>query len=150
MEKQISILEKNNISAEECERRIIERDSSLWERKIQDEDFLSIRIGTGQIPLKVDISMPEDSFKMEEDDLDDIYNEVTKKSRMLENAPISVSLLKNNISAIICKDSKKCDKFMKNILMQIIALHDYSDLKIVFFTKKNESEKLEFVKMLPH
>ena len=150
MEKQISILEKNNISAEECERRIIERDSSLWERKIQDEDFLSIRIGTGQIPLKVDISMPEDSFKMEEDDLDDIYNEVTKKSRMLENAPISVSLLKNNISAIICKDSKKCDKFMKNILMQIIALHDYSDLKIVFLTKKNESEKLEFVKMLPH
>lgn len=150
MEEQMNILEYKNKNALECERIIIEKDVALWERKIQDEDFLSIRVGIGAVPLNIHISEPKDRFKLEDDVLDDIYNDVTRKSRMLKDAPVAISLVEKYISAIICKDIEKRDRFFKNIIMQLIALHNYGDLKIVMLTKKSESEKLNFIKMLPH
>lgn len=135
--KQRNILFENYASAEECKKIIMEKSPRLWERKIEDQDFLSIRLGTGDVPLEIDIQYPEDQFRMEDDNLLDIVNNIGQNSKTLKQAPIVTSLVEKNISAIIAKnDDDILKNFIKRIIVQLIAFHSYEDLKIVFLLKK--------------
>ena len=60
MQKQRKILSESYVSPEECSNIIINKSGRLWERKIEDHDFLSIRLGTGDLPLDIDIQYPEE------------------------------------------------------------------------------------------
>lgn len=150
MEKQHGILTKNYASAEECEQIVLSKDPRLWERKIEEQDFLSIRVGTGDVPLDIDVQYPRDSFSMADDELIKILNTIGQQSKILEDAPITVSLLNKNISAIITNKNFDINNYMKNIITQLVALHSYADLKLVFLLNKDNEEKWEYVKYLPH
>ena len=150
MSKQREILLENNLSTEKCQNLIMERDKKLWERKIEDEDFLTVRLGIGDVPLEIDIRYPEERFMMEDDNLIEILNSVAQKSKILQRAPIKLSLKDNRFLAIISYDEELRKKYIENIILQLIALHSYDDLKLVFFLKEDQNEKWEHLKMLPH
>ena len=82
MRKQKNILYENYISAEECAKIVVNKESRLWERKIEEDDFLTIRIGTGDIPLEADIEYPKVECTLEEDNLVEILNTIVKKSKI--------------------------------------------------------------------
>lgn len=151
MKKQKDILYKNYISAEECAHIIVNKGARLWERKIEEEDFLTVRIGTGDIPLNVEIEYPQIEFTMEDDNLIEILNTIVNKSKILKNVPITISLTQKNVSALIVKDNERLvEKFTQNLIMQLIALHSYEDLKLVFLLKEDKGNKWEHLKTLPH
>ncbi len=150
MVKQRNILFNNYISTEECTRIVLSKNSRLWERKIEDKDFLKIRLGIGDVPLDIDIQYPEKQFEMEEDNLVEILDMVGKKSKILKKAPITVSLVEQNVSAIISKNEDIIYKYIQNIILQLVTFHSYNELKLVFFTKKDINKKWESIKMLPH
>lgn len=150
MNKQRNILVENYVSAEKCTDIISNRTSRLWERKIEEYDFLSVRLGTGDVPLNIDIQYPEEQFVMEDDNLVEILSTVGNKSKTLKDAPIAISLVEKNISAIIVKDNNEIENFMKNLILQLITFQSYDDLKLVFLLKDDKQKKWEYVKMLPH
>ena len=149
-DKQKKILFENYISAEECSKIILEKSPRLWERKIEDYDFLHVRLGLGDVPLKIDIQYPEEQFEMEDDNLVEILKDIAANSKVIESAPIVTPLVQKNISALIVKDDEVFKKMMQNIIIQLIALHSYEDLKLVFLVKKENEKYWEYVKMLPH
>lgn len=72
----------------------------LWERRTFDEDFLSIRVGHGNIPLMSDFNYPKRKIRMEEDKLlEDMYD-VTEKKYTLKDAPVMLNLKKDYIIGI--------------------------------------------------
>ena len=148
MMKQRDILLENFIPPEECKKIILNKETRLWERNIEDHDFLTVRLGIGKVPLEADINYPEESFKMEDDNLIDILHDVTKKSKILQGAPIVYSMAEKNISALISQNGESLMNMVKSILMQLITFHSYEDLKLVFWV--SDRKKWEFVKMLPH
>lgn len=148
--KQRGILFKNYVSAEECTRIILERGARLWERKIEDYDFLSVRLGIGDMPLKVKVQYPEKQFAMEDDNLVEDLNEIGRSSKVLNSAPIVTSLAESNISAFVKQDEENFEKFMQNIMVQLVTFQSYNDLKLVFLLDKDTQKKWEYVKMLPH
>ena len=150
MEKQRNILNEKYVSAYECEKIILNKSPRLWERKLDENDFLSIRIGTGNLPLNIDIKAEDEKFSMDDDKLIDIYYSVTKEARILENSPIDVSLLEKNIVAIISNNNEKIRLYLKSILMQLLALQSYIDLKLVFFINSHTTLNIDYVKMIPH
>lgn len=150
MDEQRKILNENHVRAEECERIVLEDDARLWERKIEDHDFLAIRAGTGDVPLDIDVTYPNESFAMEDDNLVDILNTIATQSRILDNAPIAMSLAQKNVSSVIVQNDEVKQRYMRNIIMQLVALHSYIDLKIVFFVKEDKQGQWDYVKMLPH
>ena len=150
MYNQREILLENNLSTEKCQSLILEHDKKLWERKIEDEDFLNIRLGIGDVPLEINIRYPEERFMMEDDNLIEILNSVANKSKILQRAPIRFSLKEHRFSAIISHDEELRKKFLENIIVQLIALQSYDDLKLVFFLQEDKQEKWEHLKMLPH
>ena len=54
MLKQKKILFEKYLSAEECARIILNRESRLWERRTEDDDFLTVRLGLGNLPIEAD------------------------------------------------------------------------------------------------
>ena len=148
MMNQRQILLENFIPTEECKSIILNKGPRLWERNIEDFDFLTVRLGVGQVPLEADINYPEDSFKMDDDNLVDMLHDVTNKSKILQGAPIVYSMAEKNISALISKNNDNLMNMIKSLLMQLVTFHSYEDLKLVFFL--SDTKKWEFVKMLPH
>ena len=148
MMNQRTILLEDFIPPEECKKIILNKETRLWERNIEDFDFLTVRLGIGNVPLEADIEYPEDSFKMEDDNLLEILHDVTNKSKMLKGAPIVYSMAEKNISALISKNNDELMNMLKSLLMQLITFHSYEDLKLIFFV--SDRKKWEFAKMLPH
>lgn len=151
MKKQKKILYENYISAEECAKIIINNGSRLWERRIDEEDFLEIRVGIGDLPLKADIQYPHIEFTMDDDNLIEILNTIVNKSKMIKDVPITISLTDKNIAALIVKDDERLtEKFTQNLIIQLVALHSYEDLKLVFLLNEDKTTKWEHLKTLPH
>ncbi len=150
MIKQRKILFENYISAEQCAKVILEKGPRLWERNIDDFDFLSIRFGIGDVPLEIDIKYPEEKFEMEDDNLTEILNNIAENSKNLKSAPIVTSLTESNVSAIIANKTTNIDRIIQNMLIQLITFHSYEDLKLVFLLSEDTQKQWEYVKMLPH
>lgn len=151
MLKQKKILFEKYLSAEECARIILNRESRLWERRTEDDDFLTVRLGLGNLPIEADIEYPNKEFSLEEDNLVELINSVARKSKVIKNVPITASLTSKNIAAaIIENDDRTTEKFAQNLIMQLIALHSYADLKLVFLLKKEKTIRWENMKTLPH
>lgn len=148
--KQKSILLENYVSAEECAKIILDKGMRLWERKVEDYDFLKVRWGIGNVSTKIDIQYPEERFAMEDDNLVEILKDIVNDSKTIKVAPMVTSLAEKNIAAIIVQNNKDFEKFLQSIIIQLIAFQSYEDLKLVFLLKEDSIQNWEYVKMLPH
>ncbi len=87
---------------------------------------------------------------MEDDNLLEMVQSVSRKSKILSNAPVTYSLVDKRISALVSQDDDVIDRFIKNMIIQLITFHSYQDLKLVFLLKEDKNKKWEYLKMLPH
>lgn len=147
--EQSQILEENLISPEECAERIADKKTNLWERTIGQKDFLQLRLGRGNLPMDMELKYSEKKFSMEEDNLQDAMMSLGAESKELMNVPISVSFVEN-ITVGICGNYLETTNTAKSLILQMIALHSYDELKIMLITEKNDLEEWEFVKFIPH
>ena len=144
------ILENNYPSIAECYNKTINLNkSSIWQREIKDDDFLRIKLGTGNRKANIEISGLEKHFKMENDNLEDRLINITENMNTLENVPITFSFLEKNISAIIC-NLKNADDYINGMLLQLFYYHSAKELKIVFLLDDNTDINFEYAKYAPH
>ncbi|WML60550.1 type VII secretion protein EssC [Neobacillus sp. PS2-9] len=148
-EHQRKILHENHITINECMERIKQRKRNLWERTHIQNDFLTLRLGLGTLPLEVDLKVPEKKFSLEDDLLKNELDRLVEEPRNLEQVPISLSLIEDWICGIIGKREHVLP-LVKSLIFQTTALHSYDEVKLVFLYNHKESEKWEFVKWLPH
>lgn len=148
--KQKQYLMQNYLSSAECLKLISSNSPRLWERNIYDSDFLSVRIGLGRVPLQIDLEYPQEKFAMYDDNLENTLNNLINNSKDILDAPVCLSLIDNTVSAIVSSNIDYSMKYMKNIILQLITLHSYADLKLVFLVDDKNSREWQYVKMLPH
>ena len=139
----------NNPSSKECFENIVGVKNRLFEREISDTDFLTIRLGLGNIPSSLKISAPEERFTIDEDSLLDKVYTMVDASKNLNNVPITLSLCNNYVSSIIC-NTQNSEDYFNGILLQLLCLHNPKDLKIIFLTSKKNSYKWNYLKLVPH
>lgn len=149
MKKQKQILLENYITSLACENIILSKNRQLWERKIEQDDFLSLRLGLGNKAVEMDINYPEEHFSMDEDNLKDILQSIMKKSKDLTGVPITLNLTEKYIAGIVGTKSETLE-YVKQLIMQIITFHSYEDVKLVFFVDNDYAHEWEYVKTIPH
>ena len=149
MENQKKVLVENYIPLDECANIILGRKRNLWEREIDQNDFLDLRLGVGNTSFKGTVKYPEERFSLDDDNLRQLVLDLGKESKELENVPVNLSFVKNNISAII-GDGKQKNSFIDGLMLQLMAFHSYEDLKIVVFTNEKNASRWGYLKSLPH
>ncbi len=128
---------------------IYQKKRNLWEREIEQEDFLDLRVGVGSTELRGQINIPEEHFSLKDDDLLKEVYEVGATSRTLENVPVSLNFIQKNIVAIIGSATNK-SQFMDGLILQMLTYHSYEDLKIVILTNEQNESNWDYLKIAPH
>jgi S-DNA-T family DNA segregation ATPase FtsK/SpoIIIE len=147
--EQSDILNENLISAEACFDVVINAKRTLWERVLGQSDFLTLRLGRGNIPLFADIKYPESRFSLEDDNLQSAVLSLGEEPKELSDVPVGFSLSEQRFTGII-GDRAEALSFVRALLLQLTALHSYDELKLVFLIDRDEMPQWEFVKRLPH
>jgi len=147
--KQKQIMNDNNITANACVENINTKGNDFWARQVEDEDFLSIRLGTGTKNADVQIDAPEQHFSLETDELLQKVYDIAEKYKKVDEVPITFSFKNNKISAIVGQIKNK-DEYIKSLMLQLATLHSPQDLKIALFTDEFNETKWEYAKFLPH
>ena len=95
MKKQRQILIDNYVPLNVTKDVIISKKRNLWEREIEQADFLDLRLGMGNAELQGNLSFPEEHFSLQDDNLLQEVYKLGAESHTLENVPISLSFIKN-------------------------------------------------------
>ena len=149
MKVQRQILIDNFVPLSVTKDVIYSKKRNLWEREIEQEDFLDLRLGMGNTELRGNVSFPEEHFSLESDNLLQEVYKLGAESRILENVPVSLSFVKNRVTAIIGMALIK-QQFIEGLILQMITYHSYEDLKIVLLTNEKNESLWNYLKILPH
>jgi len=150
MKKEQQILVEKYIPLKEVGDVILYKKRNLWEKNVDDYDFLTLRLGIGAIPPFFKVNYPDEHFSMEdEDNLMGYLRELEKETSMLENVPVTYSFVNKFITAIIGSKTVT-DPFLRGMLLQIFAYHGYDSLKLCVFTNSENAKFWEDIKDCPY
>jgi len=148
-EDQFLSLEESNHETSRCYEMALRRDRTLWERSPEDDDFMKVRIGKGNVETSFRIKFPDNVLKLYSDDLENQGEELGKGNQILEGAPILCDLVRH-VSVGIIGDRERAIATARNMMVQLSTTHSYKDLKIVTLFSKKEAKEWEFAKWIPH
>ena len=149
MKIQRQILIDNYLPISSTKEIIYTKKRNLWEREIDQEDFLDLRLGIGSTDLKGTINCPTESFSLDCDELLKEVYKINNESKVLENVPVSLSFIEKNISAIIGTTANK-QQFIEGLILQMLTYHSFEDLKVVVFTNEKNVSNWDYLKVAPH
>lgn len=121
----------------------------LWERSMEDRDFLDVRVGTGSRPFNVKIKAPQQGFHLYDDDLNAMPEQLFNKYSTLTNAPLTLDLFKNRAVGIF-GDPQKIRSVVVDMILNITALHAYDEVKLILLVSGESRKKFEMFKNIPH
>ena len=128
---------------------ILNKRRNLWERQVDSDDFLNVRLGIGVIPLKIKLNYATEDFTMSPDNLKEELRKLGDSAKDIPNAPVTVNLTERNKLVIIGNKYYR-ESMLKNIILQLATYHSYNDLKLVLMVDDNSCELWENIKILPH
>ena len=147
--EQESILRDSMAEPSECVERILRRKPNLWERAYGQSDFLQLRLGTGNLPMDLEVKYQPKKFTMEDDTLQNAMLSLAEQPKELRGVPVGISLLANPFVGL-CGGSWATSNMLKNLLLQMIAYHSYNELKIILVTDEEHAGEWEFIRYIPH
>ncbi|PWK13519.1 type VII secretion protein EccCa [Tumebacillus permanentifrigoris] len=129
----------------------VQKRERIWERNRSDEDFLTVAMGRGPVPLSSKPKLEMDDNPFIEYDKNLIYRGKTlvSKYEVLEQGPIDLPLKQLGSLAVRGK-RHMIQELTRAMLAQIAVFHAPEDVQmLVYFTKEVEPQ-WQWFKWLPH
>ena len=89
---QKNILYENLITVNECLNIIKNKSINFWDKRVDQSDFLVVRLGIGKEKLDAKIEYPEEGFTIDESELRDNADKLVEEFKYIENVPLYVYL----------------------------------------------------------
>ena len=147
--RQEQVLRENDVNTATYVSRILAPAPQIWERTPKHTDFLSLRLGYGNLPFKANIIYSERRFTVEQDNLTEAMYQFGEETRWLFNVPICLSLAERFISGVYA-DKQHLFSYAKSLILQIVALHSYDEVKLVLLYDESDAAQFSFARWLPH
>ncbi len=126
-------------------------DARRWERRVNDPDFLVVRVGTGDEPLASPLKMDADTGPLNE--FDPVCLEAAKELQtrysVLHDQPITLDLKElGNLSVLGRHQLTR--SLAQGITAQLATFHSPNDLEIAVVRSEATAAEWDWVKWLPH
>ena len=89
-----------------------------------------MRLGLGRTTLSINFTYPTEHFTVDDNNLEEKMMIITEKYKYIDGAPVVENFVTKNIMAI-CGRYEYIKPYTDLLLLQMVALHSYYDLKIV-------------------
>lgn len=123
--------------------------SDLFDRQPNDDDFLKVRLGIGNIKATREINYKKQERLEIEDELQLLPEKLSSEYSLIKNAPVICDFKEGNAIGIIGKQEYRYS-IMKNIIIDICIRHFYSDVELFFIATKEHKEKINWLRFLPY
>ena len=149
--EQRQILMRENPTMTECAEITAGLRRNLWERTPCDSDFLDVRVGMGYESLCVSVKARQNSatFQIDEDEVSELTNQIIEETRIVDNVPARVSLLKNGVIGVVGHRNDE-QSLIKNMLVSLCTSHCFEDVRIAGIFDENEYDIWSPIRWLPH
>lgn len=122
-------------------------DERIYERSVNDEDFLSVSLGKAYVPCQFKIQINTENIYKKEDELSkDAMTLVEDFSNIWK--PVVVDLKKAHLGLVGEKDV--IHEQLKLIIAQLTFFHSYHDLEIVTIYNEQYDEDFQWMRWYPH
>lgn len=126
----------------------------LWERNAHHSDFLSYRLGLGDVPFQKNIRIPQDRFELTPDNLRRKPALIRDNFQTLRQVPVCVDLAKERLVGLVGgPDRSGARAVLYNLVAQIAVQNCYTDVKLAFLYQEDQGddpEKWAWCRWLPH
>jgi DNA segregation ATPase FtsK/SpoIIIE, S-DNA-T family len=150
IEEQEEILHFRDPSPETCTKWPITHFHRLGERRPNDWDFLSFRIGEGSIQSQVNVQLPEEKTDLVQ--FHDLYKRaiaISDEYTYLNNVPICINLRNIGLLGIAGKTQSN-HLLVKSIILQLTSHHWPTEMNILIITEKMNFVNWSWIKDIPH
>lgn len=144
-----SELEEIYVSQKVEEQRFGTFSSELFDRMPEDEDYLCVRLGSGEVVSKREINYKKQEKLEVEDDLQQIPEQICEEFKNVHNAPIVCDFKEVNAVGVVGASEYRFE-FLKNIVIDIAARQYFSDVKMIFIAANEHKEQIQWLRFLPH
>lgn len=122
---------------------------NLFDRNITDEDYLSIRVGTGsaEAAQKIDYKKQE-KFECN-DELAMMPESLALEYKMIAHAPIVIDLKTSSAIGVV-GERKNLYEMLKNMVIDLVTRQYETDLKLFLITDEKTAPMFQWMRMLPH
>lgn len=131
-----------------------ELSGNLWTRNASHKDFLTYRLGTGDIPFPMGINIPPKKFSLYDDELAERPYLIKENYDTLYDVPVTVDMSKHRLIGIVGDESGRgAVDIAETLSAQIAASNCYTDVKLAYiYDESNTSSDGDwnFAKWLPH
>ncbi|MBE5860523.1 MAG: type VII secretion protein EssC [Butyrivibrio sp.] len=150
MEYNAAVLNKNYPSVNEAADIGIGETPRLWEKSWVHDDFLDIRLGTGDIPSFNKIEVAKEQAMQEHDPLNKKTEDIRLAMSELKDVPVSLSLYKNKFVGIVSPDRPSAIAIARTMTVQIASAHPYTEVRMCMVFPSKERDNWNYMKYLPH
>lgn len=119
----------------------------LWNRNRSHQDFLSCRLGLGDIPFQTPITVPKKRFTLNHDDLADRPEEIKQAYSTLLQVPINVDLFAHRVVGVVGRN--RAD-IARGIITQLATNNCYTEVRMAILGDGSTGADWSFMKWLPH
>lgn len=125
------------------------RNRRLWERLLNDNDFMDVRLGNGDLPLRTEIVIPSVSAAEKAGPLQQKISEIKKQHAIVKDIAVTLPLRDINTIGFI-GNREGVIRCVSNCLVQLTTHHSYLDVNVIVLTHPEEADKWAWARWLPH
>lgn len=122
-------------------------DARLFERRPEDDDFLSCYLGVGKLESVNQVVYKKPEYVDVEDPLMDYPEMIHEKYKYSDNMPVALELKKKSAVGIIGSRSKLY-QILKNMMMTLAISHYYNDVKFSLLINEEDTAYFKWARWL--
>jgi DNA segregation ATPase FtsK/SpoIIIE, S-DNA-T family len=123
----------------------------LWERRAQDPDFLTVRVGRGPVPhtRPIRLELGDDPITEREADLEDEAATVRKRWARVTDVPVVIDLDAAQVVSVVGPPAST-RALARSMVSQLAAFRAPNDLRVLAAFDPEDKRDWEWMKWLPH
>lgn len=135
---------------EKTSANVIQFSGDLFDRISEDEDFLDVRIGIGNIDAirKIEYKKQE-TYESDEDELVDLPVQLSEGLKQVHDAPVIVHLKEANVVGVV-GSNKSLYEMLKIFFFDVCTRQYYYDIKTFLIIPSGEIQKYQWAKWFRH
>ncbi|MDR0221250.1 MAG: FHA domain-containing protein, partial [Lachnospiraceae bacterium] len=145
-----AMLDKKYPASSECLGYVRNKNRRLWERNVNHRDFLTVRLGRGDMPAPNEIGVPKERFSLVDDALVEEPQSIRRDYSRLRDVPICLSLQEHSLVGVIGDSPAACVRAAQLMAAGVAAHHAYTDVRMAFIYNKKDAQYFDFARWLPH
>lgn len=141
-----------NPDPQACMRLALGRDPALWERRPQDDDFLALRAGVGEVPTTLQIKRHKPPAVMTDEHDPKLHQEAVSLGDVYSTVPaipITVNLAEAGVLGIAGPPALQ-HGVLRALLTALAAHHSPDEVKLAAFLPPGKTEEWTWMRWLPH